>query len=82
MVEVVGRDFGDFARQVMRILYTEEELKTCILPPKRKHLAREPLDSERFGLLNGLLKMIFFVSIFSLLFRSRSNEISFGFTFL
>lgn len=53
MVDVVGTNFGDFARQVMRILYTTEELKTCILPPKRSYLVREPLDPERFRLLNG-----------------------------
>lgn len=52
----------------MYVLYTEEELSTCILPPKRKHLAREPLDSKRFALLNSLLKMINFILIFLLLF--------------
>ncbi|CAF4245033.1 unnamed protein product [Rotaria magnacalcarata] len=48
LIEIVGKDFGDYARRVMRVLFTEEELRTSILPPKRKHLAREPLDSVRF----------------------------------
>ncbi len=68
LVDVVGRDFGDYARQVMYVLFTEEELATCILPPKRRHLTREPLDSGRFTLLHSLLKMIFSILIFSLLF--------------
>ncbi|CAF1640936.1 unnamed protein product [Rotaria magnacalcarata] len=44
LVTVAGKDFGDFARQVMRILYTPDELKTCVLPPGRSYLSRKPLD--------------------------------------
>jgi hypothetical protein len=55
LIDVVGRDFGDFARQVMHILHSEKELKTCVLPPKRQHLTREPLDSEHFSRLHGFV---------------------------
>jgi hypothetical protein len=81
--EVVGKDFGNSARQVVRILYTTEEFKICILSPKRLHLARESLDSEHFRLLNGLLKVSFLSFQFYLcFFRSRSNEIPFGSIFV
>jgi hypothetical protein len=43
----------DFARQVLRTLFTPQELKTCILPPARKHLSRPPLDEERFNVFHG-----------------------------
>ncbi|CAF4622526.1 unnamed protein product, partial [Rotaria socialis] len=50
LVTIVGRDFDDFAREVMPVLYSEEERKTHILPPGRPHLSRKPLDSNRFAL--------------------------------
>jgi hypothetical protein len=53
LIETVGRDFGDFARQTIRILYTTDELRTCVLPPDRPHLSRKALDIVRFRLLNG-----------------------------
>ncbi|CAM4777267.1 unnamed protein product [Rotaria magnacalcarata] len=57
LVTIVGRDFGDFAREVMRVLYSEEERKTHILPPGRPHLFRKPLDSNRFALLNDAVRV-------------------------
>lgn len=50
---MAAKDFGDFARQAMRVLYSTDELQTCVLPPGRSHLSRKPLDSVRFGRLNG-----------------------------
>lgn len=43
----------DYARQALRVLYTPEELNTCILPPGRSYLARPPLDENRFNVLHG-----------------------------
>ncbi|CAF1109136.1 unnamed protein product [Rotaria sordida] len=57
LITIVGKDFGDFARQIMRILYTPDELQTCILPPRRPHLSREPLDPDRFRLLNEAVRV-------------------------
>lgn len=37
----------------MRILFTSEELKTCVLPPKRSHPIRPALDAIRFDLLHS-----------------------------
>lgn len=48
LLEVLATDYGDYARKILRILFTSEELKNSILPPARKHLSREPLDEERF----------------------------------
>ncbi|CAF2986500.1 unnamed protein product, partial [Rotaria sp. Silwood2] len=57
LITTVGKDFGDFARQIIRILYTPDELRTCILPPRRPHLSREPLDPDRFRLLNEAVRV-------------------------
>lgn len=48
-----GRDIYDFSRQTLRILFTAKELSTHILPPGRSHLARPPLDTERFNKFHG-----------------------------
>lgn len=49
----MARNYGDFARRTMRILFTADELKTSVLPPSRSYLSRPALDEKRFELLNG-----------------------------
>jgi hypothetical protein len=48
----------------MRILYTNDELRSCILPPGRSHLTRKALDSDRFSRLNGLSKIFSNINLF------------------
>ena len=50
----VASSFGDFARKTMRIVFTEDELKTHILPPKRSYLTKTSLNEEKFQLVNGM----------------------------
>ncbi|CAF4212627.1 unnamed protein product, partial [Adineta steineri] len=57
LLDTIGTDFGDYARQLMRVLYTKDELQSCILPPGRQHLARPPLDAERFARLNEAVRV-------------------------
>ncbi|CAF5176027.1 unnamed protein product, partial [Rotaria magnacalcarata] len=33
LLGALGTDYGDYARNILRILYTKEELQTSILPP-------------------------------------------------
>ena len=49
----VASSFGDFARKTMRIVFTEDELKTHIVPPKRSYLTPS-LNEEKFQLVNGM----------------------------
>ncbi|CAF1056781.1 unnamed protein product [Adineta steineri] len=55
LLDIIGTDFGDYGRQLMRVLYTKEELQSCILPPGRRHLARPPLDSEHCPIKSDFL---------------------------
>ncbi|CAF1278909.1 unnamed protein product [Rotaria sordida] len=57
LLEIVGKDFGDYARQLMRVLYTNDELQSSILPPGRRHLVRKPLDFDRFVRLNESVRV-------------------------
>ncbi|CAF4271958.1 unnamed protein product, partial [Adineta steineri] len=56
LLDTIGTDFDHYARQLMRVLYTKDELQSCILPPGRQHLARLPLDAERFARLNEAVR--------------------------
>ncbi|CAF4678720.1 unnamed protein product, partial [Rotaria magnacalcarata] len=56
---VMATDYGDYSRQILRIIFTGDELKTCILPPGKAHLTREPLDQERFTIFLGMQKLSF-----------------------
>ncbi len=44
LVDVMATDYGEYAREILRIIFTSNELKTSILPPGKLHLARKPLD--------------------------------------
>lgn len=54
LLKILARDAGDYARQLLRLLFTEDELTTSILPSQAAHLyQKNVLDNERFVLLNG-----------------------------
>lgn len=57
----------------MRLLYTADELRTCVLPPDRSHLARKALDTDRFRLLNGDYSLL--VTSFIILSCSLSEAV-------
>ncbi|CAF1493592.1 unnamed protein product, partial [Rotaria sordida] len=59
LLDVMATDYGDYARQILRIIFTSGELKNCILPPGRPHLARKPLDQERFKTFTNDLCILF-----------------------
>jgi hypothetical protein len=57
-LNVIGRDPGDYGRQLLRELFTEAELKSSLLPSQSAHLyQKNVLDPVRFAKLNG--KLIF-----------------------
>ncbi|CAF0990194.1 unnamed protein product [Didymodactylos carnosus] len=51
LIQIRGKDYGDYARKVLRVLFTKEELTTSVLPPGAPYLRRDPLDETRFELL-------------------------------
>ena len=52
----VARDPAHFARRLMGILHTDEELSNSLLPDRpsetRKHYTKLPLDEVRFEILH------------------------------
>ncbi|CAF4859185.1 unnamed protein product [Rotaria sp. Silwood1] len=48
LLDVMATDYGDYARKILQIIYTSDELKNSILPPGKPHLARPPLAKDRF----------------------------------
>ncbi|CAF1540424.1 unnamed protein product [Rotaria magnacalcarata] len=59
LLGVMATDYGDYSRQILRIIFTGDELKTCILPPGNAHLTREPLDQERFTIFLDAVRFKF-----------------------
>ncbi|CAM4838163.1 unnamed protein product, partial [Rotaria magnacalcarata] len=54
LLKVSGRDIGDYARKLLDILFTTQELQSSILPSQAAHLyQKEVLDEDRFKILNG-----------------------------
>ena len=54
LLNISGRDPGDFARKILRKLFTSDELATSVLPSRYDHLyLKKPLDKDRFDLLNS-----------------------------
>ena len=49
----MATDYGGYARKILRIIFSSEELKNSILPPGRPHLTRQPLDQKRFNIFTG-----------------------------
>ena len=54
LLHIRGKNVGDYARKVLRIIFTREELLTSILPPGGSHYSRKPLDQEKFELFHGM----------------------------
>ncbi|CAF4046241.1 unnamed protein product, partial [Rotaria magnacalcarata] len=53
LLKVSGRDIGDYARKLLDILFTTQELQSSILPSQAAHLyQKEVLDEDRFKILN------------------------------
>ena len=66
----MAKDPVDFTRKTLKVLFTDEELKNCTLPPKRDHLRREALDEKRFKYVLGLERLcLFFYKLFLFSFR-------------
>ena len=61
----MGKNYGDYARRLMQIIFSPDDLKTKILPPARRHLSRETLNEEDFNFLLGLI-IRFFMSMLDL----------------
>ncbi|CAM4983063.1 unnamed protein product [Rotaria socialis] len=59
LLGVMATDYGDYSRQILRIIFTGDELKTCILPLVKAHLTREPLDQERFTIFLDAVRFKF-----------------------
>ncbi|CAF1134088.1 unnamed protein product [Adineta steineri] len=57
LIAIVAKDFGDYARQLMRELFSADELKVSVLPPRRPHLVRPALDPYRFQILNEAVRV-------------------------
>jgi len=49
-----GRNIGDYARQVLGAIFSQEEFLSSILPPGGHEYVRQPLDSVKFELLHGM----------------------------
>jgi hypothetical protein len=60
LLRIRGKNVGDYARQVLRILYSQEELLSSILPPGGSQFIRQPLDEKRFERLHGMLSFFCF----------------------
>ncbi|CAF1434703.1 unnamed protein product [Rotaria sordida] len=58
LLKVAGRDVGDYGRKLMGILFTEEELRSSILPSQAAHMYQKKLlDEERFRILNNAIRI-------------------------
>ena len=48
LLRIRAKDYGDFARQLLRKLYGKSELAECILPPGHPRFTRPPLETNVF----------------------------------
>jgi hypothetical protein len=54
LLEMNGKNPGDYGRRLLRVLYSEVELKTSMLPSSVSDRYLKPkLDEEKFALLNS-----------------------------
>lgn len=62
LLDIHGKNPGDYGRRLLRILYSELELKTSMLPSNVSDRYKKPkLDEERFAILNS--KFVFILRI-------------------
>ncbi|CAF1498432.1 unnamed protein product [Rotaria sordida] len=52
LTRIRGKNIGDYGRQVLRVVFSHEELISSILPPGGAQYARKPLDFEKFEFLH------------------------------
>lgn len=52
LLKIRAKDYGSYARLIMRKLFTKEELVNSILPPGAAHYSRPPLEATRFEYLH------------------------------
>ncbi|CAF0969981.1 unnamed protein product [Rotaria sordida] len=58
LLNIVGRDPGDYGRRLLRLLYTEAELQSSLLPSQSAHpYQKDILDQERFKILNEAIRI-------------------------
>lgn len=80
-MDVPAKNAGEYARNLLKILFTQQELQSCLLPSQQaKRYAKSELDHERMKLLNGKGKSVLLSSGESFLlcdFRSHSNALSY-----
>lgn len=54
LLSIVARDPGDYARKLLRVLFTQSEIQSSLIPSQSAHLYhKDILDEERFGVLNS-----------------------------
>ncbi|CAF3488214.1 unnamed protein product [Rotaria socialis] len=59
LLNTPAKSLVDFSRKVLKVLYSQEELKPHLLPPKRAHLTRPALDENRFNILLEAIRIKF-----------------------
>lgn len=52
LLKIRAKDYGAYARLVLRKLFSQDELTTSILPPGGGQYRRPPLDPEKFEYLH------------------------------
>lgn len=53
LLDINGKNPGDYGRQVLRVLYTTQELKTSMLPSTvGERYVKPKLDVQKFKLLH------------------------------
>lgn len=67
LLQVPARNVGEYARNLLRILYKPEELQSSLLPSAQsKRYSKPELDRVRLTRLNGKLRIsIIILSTFS-----------------
>ncbi|CAF1389510.1 unnamed protein product [Rotaria sp. Silwood1] len=56
LTRIRAKNVGDYGRQVLRKIFSDEELISSILPPEGQQYARKPLDVEKFEFLHNALR--------------------------
>ncbi|CAF4127903.1 unnamed protein product [Rotaria magnacalcarata] len=59
LLDLMATDYGNYARKILRIVFSQDELKSSILPPGKPHLRRQPLDQDRFKICMNAIRYKF-----------------------
>ena len=52
LLKVRAKDYGSYARLIMRKVFSTQELTTSILPPGGSQYSRPPLDVDKFDYIH------------------------------